>query len=154
MEKEHRAAPGAVPDDHSPAASADPGETFDSLDPRTGDVIGTWPRQSPEEVGATVGRAHQAAASWQAHGFDGRRRYLKAWNSEIARGMGDLASLVNRENGKPHADAILEIALAIEHIRWAATHAEKVLGRRRVGPGSWRRIRRPRWNTCHSVWRV
>ena len=34
-----------------------------------------------------------------------------------------------------HADAILEITLAIDHIEWAAKHAQKVLGERRVPAG-------------------
>ncbi len=49
--------------------------------------------------------------------------------------MHELADLVHRENGKPHADTILEITLAVDHLAWAAAHARKVLGPRRVSPG-------------------
>ena len=49
--------------------------------------------------------------------------------------MHELAELVHDENGKPHPDAILEITLAIDHIEWAAKHAQKVLGERKVSPG-------------------
>ena len=49
--------------------------------------------------------------------------------------MGQLADLVHQETGKPHGDAQLEIGLAIEHLAWAAGHAEKVLGRKRKAPG-------------------
>ena len=49
--------------------------------------------------------------------------------------MHELADLVHRENGKPHADAILEITLAIDHLAWAGTHAKKALGPRKVHPG-------------------
>jgi aldehyde dehydrogenase (NAD+) len=34
--------------------------TFDSLDPATGDVAGTYPEQGPDEVRAAVARAHGA----------------------------------------------------------------------------------------------
>ena len=37
--------------------------------------------------------------------------------------------------GKPAGDAMLEAALAIDHIAWAAGNAEKVLGRRKVSSG-------------------
>jgi len=37
--------------------------------------------------------------------------------------------------GKPVPDAMLEAGLAIDHIAWAAGHAKKVLGRRRVPSG-------------------
>ncbi len=49
--------------------------------------------------------------------------------------MNELADLVHRENGKPHADAILEITLAIDHLAWAGAHARKTLGPRRVRAG-------------------
>jgi len=42
---------------------------------------------------------------------------------------------VQEETGKPHGDALLEVGLAIDHLGWAAAHAEKVLGRRRVSAG-------------------
>ena len=53
----------------------------------------------------------------------------------IARRATELAELVHRENGKPVADALLEITLAVDHLEWAASHARKVLGRRRVPSG-------------------
>ena len=49
--------------------------------------------------------------------------------------MNELADLVHRENGKPHADAILEITLAIDHLAWAGAHARKTLGPRKVSAG-------------------
>ncbi len=39
------------------------------------------------------------------------------------------------ENGKPHADALLEITLAVDHLAWAGAHARKTLGPRSVNPG-------------------
>lgn len=41
----------------------------------------------------------------------------------------------SRENGKPVDDAILELALSVEHIRWAEQNAARVLGSHRVSPG-------------------
>ncbi len=55
-------------------------------------------------------------------------RHLTAWKGVIARRMHELADLMHRENGKPHADAILEITLAVDHIAWAARNARRVLG--------------------------
>jgi acyl-CoA reductase-like NAD-dependent aldehyde dehydrogenase len=110
-------------------------DTFESLDPATGEVLATHPVDGPEEVGAAVARAREAAAWWRDQGWAGRRRALGAWKAELASGIDVLAELVHRENGKPRADAILEIALAVEHTAWAARHARKVLGPRRVPAG-------------------
>ena len=37
------------------------------------------------------------------------------------------------ENGKPTVDAFIEHVLALEHLAWAAKHAEKIMKPRRVG---------------------
>src|SRR4051794_21760481 len=109
--------------------------TFESTDPAAGAVVGVFPVHDAEAVRETVERARPAAAAWRALGFEGRRTRLAAWRGYLARRMHELADLVHRENGKPHADAILEITLAVDHLAWAGNHARKVLGRRRVGAG-------------------
>ena len=126
-------APGPAPSvaDDLPRGAA----SFDSLDPGTGQVLASYPVQGAEEVRAAVARAREAARWWQAQGWDGRRHHLRAWKGVIARRVHELADLVHRENGKPHADAILEITLAVDHIEWAAKHAPKVLGPRKVSTG-------------------
>ncbi len=110
-------------------------ETFDSLDPADGQVLGTYPVHGPDEVRAAVQRAREASLWWQAQGWDGRRRHLDAWRGVLARRIHELADLVHRENGKPHADAILEITLSVDHIAWAGRNARRVLGPRRVPSG-------------------
>ena len=110
-------------------------ETFDSLDPGTGEVLQTHPVHTAADVEAAVARARVALAWWQDQGFDGRRRHLRAWKATIARRIHELADLVHRENGKPHPDALLEIALAVDHIEWAGKHARKLLSPKRVASG-------------------
>src|ERR687890_842518 len=110
-------------------------ETFESKNPATGAVVGAFPVHDADAVAEAVARARTAAEHWRDLGFDGRRQRLAAWRGYLARRMHELADLVHRENGKPHADAILEIALAIDHVAWAAAHAEKTLGLRKVRAG-------------------
>ena len=43
--------------------------TFESLDPRTGDVVGTWPVQGSDEARTAVVRAGAGAGWWQALDF-------------------------------------------------------------------------------------
>jgi acyl-CoA reductase-like NAD-dependent aldehyde dehydrogenase len=109
--------------------------TFESTAPASGAVVGVFPVQDAEDVRAAVDRARVAAGAWADLGFDGRRTRLAAYRGYLARRMHELADLVHRENGKPHADAILEITLAVDHLAWAGAHARKVLGPRRVRPG-------------------
>ncbi|MBS43380.1 MAG: aldehyde dehydrogenase [Nocardioides sp.] len=119
----------------TPPADGAPGPTFDSMNPRTGDVVDTHPVHSAEDVEAAVGRAREAARWWGGLTFDERAERLLAWKGVLTRHLAQLADLMHRETGKPHADATMEIALAIDHLHWAATKAEKHLKRRSVSPG-------------------
>ena len=114
---------------------ATPAATFDTLNPATSEVIATFPVCGEAEVGQAVARAGQAAAWWAGLSWKDRQVRLMAWKSHITRYIGRLAELVHTETGKPLGDAQLEIMLAIVHIDWAARHARKVLGPRRVRSG-------------------
>jgi acyl-CoA reductase-like NAD-dependent aldehyde dehydrogenase len=113
-------------------ASAD---VFDTVNPATGEVIGTFGVHGEAEIGAALQRAREAAAWWAALGWKGRQSRLLAWKSYLTRYIGRLAELVHTETGKPRDDAKLEILLAVVHIDWAARNARKVLGPRRVRSG-------------------
>ena len=106
--------------------------TFESTNPATGEVVGTFPIMGEAEVNDAVAQAHAAAAWWRGLGFDGRKRRLKAFKAVLATRQDDLCELISRETGKPVDDARIELVLAIEHLDWAYRHAQKVLGRRRV----------------------
>ena len=128
-------------------------ETFDSLDPATGEVVGTFPVHGR---GRGRGRPSSAPArprgGGRALGFDGRGAAPAAWGRVIARRMHELAELMHRENGKPHADAMLEITLAIDHIAWAARNAARCSARAgAVRPARGQPGRR-RWSTSRSAW--
>ena len=110
-------------------------DTFASTDPASGAVVGVFPVHDAAAVQETVDRARPAAQQWADLGWDGRRQRLAAYRGYLARRLHELADLVHRENGKPHADAILEISLAIDHLAWAGAHARKTLGPRRVSAG-------------------
>ncbi|MFI7451754.1 aldehyde dehydrogenase family protein [Nonomuraea sp. NPDC049714] len=109
--------------------------TFESLNPATGQVVGSHPRQSAEAVREAVGRAETASAWWAGLGHAERRRRLLDYKAVVTRHLRELAELVHQETGKPVADAALELVLAITHLDWAARNAPKVLGRRRVSSG-------------------
>ncbi|MCZ4499578.1 MAG: Aldehyde dehydrogenase [Marmoricola sp.] len=116
-------------------ASTSAATTFDSLDPRSGEVVASYPVASPADVAAAVARAKEAAAWWGALGFAERKTRLNAWKGLVTRRVAELAAVMQAETGKPYGDAMLECALAIDHLSWAAGHAEKVLKRRKVPSG-------------------
>lgn len=121
----------------SPAITESPESptTFESLNPITGDVVATHPIHTEAEVCEVVARAREAAVWWSALSYDERDTHLSTWKGVVTRRLAQLADVMHQETGKPHADAMLECALAIDHLAWAAGHAEKVLKRRKVPSG-------------------
>ncbi|GAA2599484.1 aldehyde dehydrogenase family protein [Dactylosporangium fulvum] len=103
-----------------------------STNPASGEEVGRFPVASPDHLTVAVARARDAAAWWAGLEFAGRRRRLLAYRSLLANRIDELAELMHREGGKPTADALVEAIAAVDHIAWAAQHARKVLGRRRV----------------------
>ena len=77
----------------------------------------------------------EEAVWWSGLSFAERKAHLNAWKTLMTHRLPELAELVSREMGKPASDAVLEAALAIDHIAWAAGNAKKVLGRHKVSSG-------------------
>src|SRR5690606_4431694 len=132
MSTEYADAPGDT-DLTGPAAQVSRGMTQGDEASEPTLVASAESSEATEVVGAAVALARETQTWWADIGFSGRRHLLDRWRNDITDNIDDLASVVRRETGKPHGDAVLEIALTIEHLAWAAKHARKVLGRRRVG---------------------
>jgi len=110
-------------------------DVLESRRPATGEVVATFPVDGDESVRVAVRRAREAAGWWAELGFDGRRDRLMAWKRVIVRRIDQVATLMHEETGKPFDDARLELIAAIEHLDWAAKHAQEVLGPRKVRSG-------------------
>jgi aldehyde dehydrogenase (NAD+) len=108
--------------------------SFDSVDPATGSVVGTFPVDDGAAVAAAVAAAREAAGWWDGLGFDERRSRLLAWKRAMFADLDGLAELVQRENGKSIDEATLEIVAHLTVLSWAATNAGRVLRSRRSRP--------------------
>jgi succinate-semialdehyde dehydrogenase/glutarate-semialdehyde dehydrogenase len=116
----------------TPGVPAVDGGALISTNPATGEEVGRFPVATADDVNAAVARAREAGAWWAGLGHAERRRRLLHFRSLIAQRLKDLTALMRAEGGKPEADALVEAIAAVDHIAWAATHAKRVLGRRRV----------------------
>ena len=101
--------------------------TFEKFDPRTGQVLASYKNFSQDEVFEVVERAHDAAVRWHEFGFTARKRVLIKWASYISKNQKEIAKLIADECGKPLGDATLEVSIAIDHIAWAAKHAQQIM---------------------------
>jgi len=110
-------------------------ESIESVNPNTGEVIGAVPAMTAEEVDQAVARARAAFAAWGALSPAARRAQLTRFRRALASRCEELAELIHKENGKPKVDAMMEVFMALGHLAYAADHAEKVLGSRKVSAG-------------------
>lgn len=111
-------------------------KAFNSHNPATGEVVGTYPIYSAKEVAQVVARAREASIAWEKLGFAGRKKVLLSWSNFIINNIDQIASLVSLETGKPLGDAKLETSIAVSHIGWAARHAEEIMRTSYRAPGA------------------
>ncbi|GDY31724.1 aldehyde dehydrogenase family protein [Gandjariella thermophila] len=110
--------------------------TFDLTNPATGELVGTYPVHTAEDVAEVVARSREAARWWAGLGSAERRRRLIAWTRWLAEHSDEMCELGFQETGKPRGDVQFELVASLEDIKWAAKNAERVLKPRRVGPGA------------------
>ncbi|BEK98499.1 aldehyde dehydrogenase family protein [Nocardia seriolae] len=116
-------------------APLDQADTLTSVNPATGETLATYRIDDEAAVHAAVAKARTAAATWGALTYAERKRHILRWGSKLVEKSDELSELIHAENGKPLDDAFLELMLALEHIKWAASNAEKVLKPKKVAPG-------------------
>ncbi|MEV0707411.1 aldehyde dehydrogenase family protein [Nocardia aurea] len=104
-----------------------------SYDPRTGETVGTYAIMGTSELNRTIRAARAAERWWADLGFAARKRWLLDWKRSIARRATELVELLCEETGKPEADAVIEVMLAVENLDWAARNAARALRRRSLG---------------------
>jgi acyl-CoA reductase-like NAD-dependent aldehyde dehydrogenase len=111
------------------------GASLESVNPATGELVGTFPVYGVADVAQAVARARDAAGWWRDLDFTGRTSRLHRWRAHLVEHLDELAELIRSENGKPIDDARLEVVVAVAHLSWATNNARRILGRRRVLPG-------------------
>ena len=108
---------------------------FESLNPRTGEVIARHENASQEAVNSAVSSAAESFKTWSGLKHSERKRVLLAWKREISNSAENFAEIIALETGKPIGDARLEVSIAIAHLGWAAKKAEYYLKEDRRKPG-------------------
>ena len=108
---------------------------FESLNPRTGEVIARHENASQEAVNSAVSRATESFKTWGGLKHSERKRVLLTWKREISNSAENFAENIALETGKPIGDARLEVSIAIAHLGWAAKKAEYYLKEDRRKPG-------------------
>lgn len=107
-------------------------EVIESINPGTGDVIGSVPNMGAAEVERVVDAARATASSWSALDLKARSRHLRTIRQAIVDRGEELAQTISKETGKPIADAWFEVMVACLLLTYAAHTGPKALRPRSV----------------------
>ncbi|MFW1748601.1 NAD-dependent succinate-semialdehyde dehydrogenase [Acinetobacter guillouiae] len=107
---------------------ADAKQTFNVINPATGEIICTVPKMGQQEALDAVTAAEQALALWRKKTAKQRSQILRQWFDLIMQHQDDLAYILTLEQGKPLAEAKGEIAYGAAYIEWFAEEAKRVYG--------------------------
>ncbi|MGP9635526.1 NAD-dependent succinate-semialdehyde dehydrogenase [Psychrobacter sp. AOP3-A1-26] len=113
---------------HDSSASNNDSKTIEVSNPFTGEVIGTVPSLSKEDVNEAVAYSHDAQIAWAAKTAQERSELLQKWADLIDANKEDLAIIMTAEQGKPLTESRGEIGYANSFIRWFSEEGKRVYG--------------------------
>ncbi|MHB8572382.1 MAG: aldehyde dehydrogenase family protein [Candidatus Dormibacteria bacterium] len=121
-----------------PSAS---GKTFDSLNPATGEVLARVAEGDAEDIDRAVKAARDAFTngSWSMLPPAERARRLWKLSDLVEENQDSLAELESLDNGKPYNEALMEMALCSNWLRYYAGWCTKINGETTTPsfPGQW-----------------
>ncbi|MEV6430004.1 aldehyde dehydrogenase family protein [Nocardia sp. NPDC051463] len=104
--------------------------------PGTGEVVGTVPDQSKDEVAAKVRELRLYQPEWEAIGPDGRKVWLLKLQDWLLDNTEHLADVLQSETSKPRVDALIDPAFSVDLTGYYARRAAKFLADEHPSPHS------------------
>jgi succinate-semialdehyde dehydrogenase/glutarate-semialdehyde dehydrogenase len=108
--------------------AADSGETFAVDNPATGELVHEVPRMGVAETERALRAAEEALPAWRSSLAKERARILRRWSDLMLENVEPLARLMTTEQGKPLAEARVEIEYAASFLEWFGEEAKRVYG--------------------------
>ena len=108
-----------------------------SVNPATGETIGVTELNTVADLNNAVSAARKVQPAWEAAGYKERRRHLLLVRDYIVENAESLSEIISRDTGKTKIDALsTEVMSTAMAISYYATHAERILKRKRLSGGS------------------
>jgi acyl-CoA reductase-like NAD-dependent aldehyde dehydrogenase len=104
------------------------GQTFESVNPATGETLGTFPRSGPEDVDRAVSAAKEAYEDWRLVPAPRRGEILLRFAQLLAEQKAELAELMSREMGKVLAESGGDVQEAIDMSVYMAGEGRRLFG--------------------------
>jgi aldehyde dehydrogenase (NAD+) len=98
-------------------------ETFESINPGTGETIGEFRRGTPADVEDALAAADAAEDYWQGLSYIDRAEHLWEIYHELRDRTDELGEIVTRECGKEISEGRADVVEAYHMVEWAAGNA-------------------------------
>ncbi|KAH7376945.1 Aldehyde/histidinol dehydrogenase [Plectosphaerella cucumerina] len=108
--------------------SSKSGKSFKVTNPATGEVIGSCPESSKEDLETAIQAASKAFQTWRAQSGRQRGRVLRAWFEQIVANKEDIGRIITAENGKAKPDAEGEALFSASFFEWFSEEAPRLYG--------------------------
>lgn len=120
--------------------AATPNSQIEVRNPATGELVGHIPSLGEAETSVAVSSAQAAFPTWKSRTAQERAAVLRRWFDLMNQHADDLATLLTAEQGKPLAEARMEINYAAAFLEWFAEEGRRAYGETIPGPTSTRRV--------------
>ncbi|KAG0351898.1 succinate semialdehyde dehydrogenase NADP+ linked [Podila minutissima] len=116
---------GFIDNEFVPAKS---GKEFPVYDPANGTQISSFPDMDVDEAERAIQAAKKAFPEWSQMTAKERSSILRNWHDLILENEQDLAKILTWENGKPLAEALVEVRYGASFFEWFAEEAKRLYG--------------------------
>jgi succinate-semialdehyde dehydrogenase/glutarate-semialdehyde dehydrogenase len=107
---------------------ADSGETVAVLNPANGETVAEVAKCGTAETRRAIVAAERAQIAWRQMTAKQRSALLRKWFALTMAAQEDLAQILTAEQGKPLAEARVEIAYGASYMEWFAEEGKRIYG--------------------------
>src|SRR6516165_4937908 len=104
------------------------GQTYDVINPATGEVVDSTPKGNESDVRAAIDAAYSAFLPWAETAAEARAQLIVKGIDTVKNSLQELAALLTKEQGKPFGDSQREIEHFLHGMNFYAGLASKIRG--------------------------
>jgi succinate-semialdehyde dehydrogenase/glutarate-semialdehyde dehydrogenase len=109
-------------------AGSSSGQTYDVINPATGEVVDSAPKGAESDARAAIDAADAAFPAWSETSAESRAQLMLKGIEEVKKELPELSLLLTREQGKPVGDSQREIEHFLHGMNFYAGLASKIRG--------------------------
>src|SRR5262245_39851995 len=110
------------------SAGSNSGQTYDVINPATGELVDSAPKGTESDARAAIDSAYTAFPAWSETSAESRAQMIVKGIEAVKKELPELAVLLTKEQGKPLGDAQREIEHFLHGMNFYAGLASKIRG--------------------------